>query len=117
MNRRIRKKKRVGEFTQYGFQVNFNADLPEAEEDALIDGMIEVCEANHLAMGGGGGKKIEGVAADFEFFIVGVKPRRTRRGIYYRWRTCTDAERELLRGHLETKVANLVVGPLVDSNH
>jgi len=117
MNRRIRKKKKVGEFIQYGFLVNFNTSRTDAEVDELIDGMIQLCEANNLAMGGGGSLKVEGVPSEFEFGFSGVKPRQTRRGTYYRSRSCVEAERTLLREWLSGRVENLVVGPLVDFYH
>jgi uncharacterized protein YggL (DUF469 family) len=118
MNRRLRKKKNLGEFTQYGFDIKFIAYLTREGQDELIDGMIQLCEANDLAMGGGGGGGliVEGVAPDYGFFIVAVKPFRTRRGTSYRRASCDESHRELFLAWLGDRVDNLEVGPLADIN-
>ncbi len=57
MNKRLRKKKRVGEFTELGFEIYgyWRDDAPpDAAFDAFIDMMITAAEARGLGFGGGG---------------------------------------------------------------
>ncbi|AKV04391.1 hypothetical protein AKJ09_11054 [Labilithrix luteola] len=64
MNKRLRKKKRVGEFKELGFELraDLQPGLTESAVDALVDRLIDVVEARQLAFGGGGGgdDKLEG---------------------------------------------------------
>ena len=62
--RRLRKKLRVGEFQEFGFQVEFDlgSDTHMPFDDAL-DEWIDFVESQEWAFGGGGnieGRKIEG---------------------------------------------------------
>lgn len=57
MNKRLRKKKRIGEFQQLGFAVGFrfSGDLDTESRNALTDRFIEeAIENNNLQFGGGG---------------------------------------------------------------
>ena len=56
MRRRLRKKLRVGEFREYGFELSYELrpDVTEGEADAFLDAFIEQVEANGLVCGGGG---------------------------------------------------------------
>ena len=69
MNRRLRKKKRVGEFQELGFEVSYRI-APQVPEDArnelLWRFIIEAVEANGLAVGGGGGE-------DHNSFVVSAR--------------------------------------------
>jgi hypothetical protein len=63
MRKRLRKKKRVGEFKQLGFEL-FADVRPNASEaiEAFVDRLIIAVEARRLGVGGGGGRdgKFEG---------------------------------------------------------
>ena len=57
MRKRLRKKLRLGEFREYGFDVSYRLrdDLPETEADDFLFRFLEkAIEANSLACGGGG---------------------------------------------------------------
>jgi len=55
MNRRIRKKKRVGEFQEIGLEVEVTFD-PSLDNDQVFDLWIgDAIEGNGLCFGGGGG--------------------------------------------------------------
>lgn len=58
MNRRQRKKLRVGEFQELVFEVRIQFRLPMdgAAHDAFMDGFIEHIESHQLAVGGMGGQ-------------------------------------------------------------
>ncbi len=58
LNRRQRKKLRVGEFQELVFEVRvqFRQPMDEAAYDAFLDGFIEIIESRHLAVGGMGGQ-------------------------------------------------------------
>jgi uncharacterized protein YggL (DUF469 family) len=59
MNKRLRKKKRIGEFQEFGFEVGFRFSnkLDEEARANLIDSFIEkAIEDNGLQFGGGGGE-------------------------------------------------------------
>jgi uncharacterized protein YggL (DUF469 family) len=64
MRRRLRKKMRLGEFTELGFAVvaDLKAGLSAAEINAFVDRWIDAVEAHGLAFGGGcgAGDKLEG---------------------------------------------------------
>ena len=52
MNKRIRKKKRRGEFTQYGFELALWMEIG-ADPDAIVDGLIALAEERGLCLAGG----------------------------------------------------------------
>ena len=64
MNKRLRKKKRVGEFKKLGFELrgDLRPGLAGADMDAFIDRLIDVVEARKLGFGGGAGRndKLDG---------------------------------------------------------
>lgn len=97
MKKRLRKKKRLGEFREMGFAVAIKWTSPTMDW-ALIDGCIEPAGLGY----GGGGRD----GQDFGFIS------RYRKG-------CTEADREHVRGWLETcpSVSAFVIGPLVDAWH
>lgn len=65
MRKRLRKKFRLGEFREFGFEVRFTTPkLTPAEADAFLDQWIEFVESQHLQFGGGGN------AADWSGFIT-----------------------------------------------
>ncbi len=57
MKRRLRKKKRLGEFQELGFDVTatLRDGLSDAELGAFLDRWIDAIEQRRLAFGGGGG--------------------------------------------------------------
>lgn len=103
MKRRLRKKRHLGEFQEFGFEVSYRVapHVPEAErEEVLWKFITEAVEPNGLAAGGGGGE-------DHSFFVVTAKNRAS----------ATDAQRLALREWL-TKCPEVVdpeVGPLRDA--
>jgi uncharacterized protein YggL (DUF469 family) len=64
MNRRLRKKKRVGEFKELGFELqdDLRPGISGEHVEAFIDRLIDVVEARQLAFGGGAGRdcKLDG---------------------------------------------------------
>lgn len=64
MNKRLRKKKRVGEFKELGFELrgNLRPAISDDEIEAFVDRLIDVVEARELAFGGGAGRddKLDG---------------------------------------------------------
>lgn len=62
MNKRLRRKKRVGEFKEVGFVVRgeLRAGLSEKELHALVERFLTAVEARHLAFGGDIGESFEG---------------------------------------------------------
>lgn len=58
LNRRQRKKLRVGEFQELVFEVRmqFHQPMDGASHDAFLDGFIELTESRYLAVGGMGGQ-------------------------------------------------------------
>ncbi|MBZ4417867.1 YggL family protein [Myxococcus sp. RHSTA-1-4] len=64
MNKRLRKKKRGGEFKELGFELfgDLRPDVSDDDIEAFVDRLIVVVEARKLAFGGGGGRdeKFEG---------------------------------------------------------
>lgn len=55
MRKRLRKKKRIGEFQELGFEVctTLRTGLSEQERDAFLDRVIAFVEARRLGYGGG----------------------------------------------------------------
>lgn len=96
-SRRLRKKLRLGEFQEFGFEISFSLKLElDAHQSAIFwDAFIlNVIEPHGLAFGGG---------------TSGFVSLRTRGSV-------TEAHREIVRSWLtsqpEVQVAN--IGPLVD---
>jgi uncharacterized protein YggL (DUF469 family) len=58
VKRRLRKKKHVAEFREFGFEVTaeLRGGLSQAAFDALLDRWIDAIEARGLSFGGGGHK-------------------------------------------------------------
>jgi uncharacterized protein len=102
MNKRIRKKHRVGEFTEYGFAATFTLEdhvTGDAVHDFLDLLASEVLEPRGLQCGGGGDR-------GWELFIF--KPDGESAGEDDRAAVTT-----WLAGRAE--VSELTVGPLVDT--
>jgi len=102
MRRRLRKKKRLGEFQELGFEVNAElaADTGDKGSWAFFGRLIDAAEARQLGFGGGGS------GTHFTWFVV-----RLGRG------SADEADREALAGFLrgDAAVVHHDVGPLVDA--
>jgi uncharacterized protein YggL (DUF469 family) len=62
VNKRLRKKKHIGEFRELGFAVELTlrSGLSAAEHNQFADEWIALVEARELAFGGGGSPKFDG---------------------------------------------------------
>lgn len=89
MKRRLRKKKRIGEFQELGFEVlaDLRDGLSPNEFDAFLDRWISAVEGRQLAFGGGYDGKLEGFVA------------RAGRG------SASDEDRAMLAAFLESDAA------------
>jgi uncharacterized protein YggL (DUF469 family) len=103
VNRRLRKKKRVGEFQKLGFEVTYG--LPddwsaERREEFLWQFLERAIEANDLEAGGGGSNPSN-------FFVVSAPTRRS----------ATNGQREAVKEWLshQSAVTLAEVGPLRDA--
>jgi uncharacterized protein YggL (DUF469 family) len=106
MKRRLRKKKRIGEFQELGFEVSFDMspELTIEQRNALLDAFImDAIEANDLACGGGGSDM------NWEVFVVAEKPRAS----------AAEAQRQAVQAWLEGQkaISNIKVGELRDAWH
>ena len=63
MKKRLRKKRRLGEFRENCFELTFEMSptLNDDETDLLTDSFIEMIEANGLQFGGGGKQRWSGI--------------------------------------------------------
>ena len=105
LRRRLRKKRRLAEFREFGFSVLYQLEsgADPSTADAFLDRFVEsAVEANGLLCGGGGGP------VQFEFFVVG----QTRLG-------ASEAQRRRLQEWLrrQPEVAFQRVGELEDAWH
>jgi len=105
MNKRLRKKKRVGEFKELGFEVrgDLRPGLSGDDIEAFVDRLIDVVEARSLAFGGGAGR-----ADKLDGFIM-----RAGRG------RATEEDRAALAAFLDgdAEIARAEVGALRDAWH
>lgn len=103
MNKRLRKKKRVGEFQELGFELrgDLRPGISDGDIEAFVDRLIAVVEPRRLAFGGGGGRD-----GKFEGFVT-----RLGRG------SATEEDRAALAVFLEgdAAVARHEVGTLRDA--
>lgn len=105
MKRRLRKKKRVGEFQELGFEVTYRlSGNPQQEglEAFLWQFLEHAIEANGLLAGGGGGNPAS-------LFVVSEVNRAS----------ATDEQREKVRSWLASRpeVVDFDVRPLRDAWH
>lgn len=105
MRRRLRKKKRLGEFREFGFDVSYLpvVGITESDSERLLDAFIEsLVEANRLACGGGGfhGKTME-------FFVTRSELRQS----------ATEGDRRVVHAWLEARpdIESFTVGGLRDA--
>ena len=99
MRKRLRKKRRLGEFREYGFEVRFDITGASAWNDVFDAFIVEAIEGNGLQFGGSprGG-------------FVAAEGRRA---------SATEAHRRAVRAWLERRpdVANIAIGELRDVWH
>lgn len=101
-SKRLRKKLHVGEFTEYGFNINFELNKPvtDGEIEAFLDTFLDdLIEKNGLIYGGGFGVKFDG-------FVILEKRGST-----------TEEHRQLIKVWLESKkeIKNFQIGELVNA--
>lgn len=105
MNRRQRKKNRLGEFREFGFALTFRTPEPAQSLDAdpFLDALIDAADARDLCLSGGTGGR-------YDVIVMGRSENR---------RTVTAEQRtaliDWLRGRPE--VSDLRAGRLVDLWH
>ncbi len=104
MKKRLTKKKRIGEFQEFGFKVGFrfSSELDTETRSDLINRFIEkAIEDNSLQFGGGGG------GDEWDGFVALDKPRVS----------ATNSHREAVEQWFiqEPKVLEYCVTPLIDS--
>ncbi|GLC24622.1 50S ribosome-binding protein YggL [Roseisolibacter agri] len=104
MNKRLRKKHRLGEFQELGFELRFctPAGWSEAEHLGFWDACITQVEALGLSLGGGTG-------TCWDVFVSGLAERAT----------VTAPQRQVLLDWLAAQPAVSAIqgGPLVDAWH
>jgi uncharacterized protein YggL (DUF469 family) len=103
-SKRLRKKLHVGEFTEYGFNINFELNKPVTDEeiDDFLDTFLDdVIEKNGLIYGGGFGVTFDG-------FVILEK-----RG------SPTEEHRQLIKTWLESKkeIRIFHIGEFVNAWH
>lgn len=107
MKKRLRKKKRQGEFREFGFNIHFQCRMPEQGREAFLDEFLDslIAKIEEMGLGIGGGMSPEGCA---DFFV-----ERLGRG------TVTLEEREAWIAWLQEQpeVESLTAGELVDAWH
>ena len=104
MKKRLRKKFRTGEFTEYEFQVTFRMPSPADPQavEAMLGTFLDAIESRGLM--GGGGHSLQG---DFSFVVSAGRPRTK----------VSEAHRAALEAWLQGNPAltGATVGPLVDA--
>jgi uncharacterized protein len=103
LKRRLRKKLRVGEFREFGFQVEvtFKPNLDKADSDKFYTDFIGLIEANKFFFGGGS------CPESLRGFITASE----------NYQSPTEAQREKIKKWLESRheIADCEVGKLVDA--
>ncbi len=102
-NRRQRKKLRIGEFQEFGFEVS--ATCPpawtDAQRDAAVDGLIAAVEARGLCYGGGDS------ASGLDGYIARMGPG-----------SASDADRTAIEQRMQALgFTDVIVAPLSDAWH
>jgi uncharacterized protein len=101
-NERQRKKLRLGEFQEFGFEVTAKStkQLTTSERQEFVDRLIEALVTNDLLFGGG-----------FDDYLEGFVVISARRG------SVTEEQRESFNKWLEScpELGDLQVGPLKDA--
>jgi uncharacterized protein YggL (DUF469 family) len=106
-SRRLRKKLYEGEFSEFGFVIDFTIeDGVEDHFDAFMDGFIDLIESRGLSTGGG----LNGVANTGGFFVCSSS----------RYGSATEDDRKAIEAWVSRErqalgITNLWVGPLQNS--
>jgi uncharacterized protein YggL (DUF469 family) len=106
MRKRLRKKKYLGEFAVYGFEITFSVrpELTQDQQDEFLDRFLaEAIEGNRLLFGGGGGPE------RWSGFAVADGHRIS----------ATDAQRQAVERWLGTQdgIFGIHIAPLRDAYH
>jgi hypothetical protein len=99
MNKRLRKKKHLGEFKELCFELSFKLNVEsDSIKDRFMDEFISLIEDNNLICCGGYSK-------DFSFCIAKNKG------------SCNEDHQQIILNWLNNKsiVTNIIVGKLVDA--
>ena len=109
MNRRMRKKRHVGEYQEFGFNVRFRVRPDPADLEFMIfndEFILQAVEGNLLGFGGGIGETVDG----FVCFMDLRLRRKSRQSVSPEQRAAME---KWLNAH--PRVYDLQVGPLVDA--
>ncbi len=105
MRKRLRKKRRLGEFAEFGFSISFEMDdaIGNEERNKLLDRWIEAIESAGLQFGGGG------AGTTWRGFVASDAPRGS----------ATEAHRSIIRSWCqeESLVTSFHIGPVEDAWH
>ena len=115
MKKRLRKKRHIGEFTDYGFEVTalIYKSIEDPEHNSLWNAFIDKIESLGLSAGGGmrlltkRDGKPESFSFDFKMFVT--SPIRNRK--------VTESDRTEIKNWLESnkKMDSIFVGDLEDA--
>jgi uncharacterized protein YggL (DUF469 family) len=110
MNKRIRKKKHLGEFDYRGFEITCTFVSP-IDPEILMDQFIEFVELHDLGIGGGGDQNSMG------FFVTKHIPgRRKPNGKrHYKHAHCDQRDQEILKEWLSRRpeILSVSIGRLI----
>ncbi|SJL83782.1 YggL family protein [Vibrio palustris] len=102
-SRRLRKKLLTGEFTVFGFELEFNLEpQDEAELHTFFDDFVEFIEGQDLMFGGSASNE------KFNVFVMAGG----------RYDSVTETQQQAIESWLDAKpmCSNIKIGPLVDVN-
>ena len=113
MKKRLRKKKHLGEFKQYGFELTIKLKPGHSVEEIndFYIPLLDKIEEKSLSVGGGGN------GLEIGFFTTRRGPRR---GKWFSTQSATENDRVTMREIAESFpefVESVEVGPLVDAWH
>lgn len=117
MKRRLRKKRRLGEFREYGFSVlaQFPSGARGPEAEARLDEFIRFVETRNLGVGG----NPEGTGGFVSRLCTNRRCRQCNRR-YGRDRVftpVTDADRDDVVAWFRSRGGVASAGPLIDAHH
>jgi len=118
MKRRLRKKKKLGEFREYGFQLvaRYPAEITEEQLDSLLMELFNFVEHRNLGVGGGCGR-------DVEMFVCRLCRRHRccscirKYGRDRNLGPVTEMDRSAVVEWFRAHGALAEAGPLIDANH
>ena len=103
LKRRLRKKLRIAEFQELGFEISveFKSNLSKTDFDKFLDEFIEEIEENKLLFGGGGNEEV------WAGFVTSSK----------NYQSPTDEQRKKIKSWLESRpeIAKCEVGNFTDA--